>query len=194
LKDIPKRSLKKVSYNPTTFNIVYDGAISSEGYRKNNFDLFKNIAQRKINIYIYGTYENINSVKDFILYSNNNKYFHFFGNLNPQVLLQELTKYDFGIIPNVCTKDNKLNEMMMPNKLFDYLSAKLPVLIKKSNMKNLESYVRKENIGLIYYDIEDLIKKCKLNKGKIKICPSKYVMENNISKIENFYKLILNNY
>lgn len=193
-KDISKNSLKKVSNNESNLNIVYEGAITSNGCRRNNFSLFKNIAQKKIDIYIYGICEDKNLAEELIGYSKENKYFHYMGNCNPNELIQELTKYDYGIIPNVCTNDNKLNEIMMPNKLFDYLSAGLPVLINKSNLKSLENFITNENVGLVYQDLDDLKTKVKSNKNKFEIWPYRYTMENNISIIESFYNSILDNY
>lgn len=66
----------------------------------------------------------------------------------PQVVLEYTASADFGIhlIQNTCLN----HDYCMPNKLFEYAMAGLPVLI--SNMKDMSELVSKNQMGLVISD------------------------------------------
>lgn len=72
----------------------------------------------------------------------------FYPAVPPQVVLEYTASADFGIslIENTCLSYN----YCMPNKLFEYAMAGLPVLV--SNMKDMSELVSKNQMGLVISD------------------------------------------
>lgn len=72
----------------------------------------------------------------------------FYPAVAPQIVLEYTSSADFGIhlIQNTCLNHN----YCMPNKLFEYAMAGLPVLV--SNMKDMSELVRKNQMGAVISD------------------------------------------
>ena len=72
----------------------------------------------------------------------------FYPAVAPQVVLEYTASSDFGIhlIQNICMN----HDYCMPNKLFEYAMAGLPVLV--SNMKDMSELVSKNNMGAVISD------------------------------------------
>lgn len=72
----------------------------------------------------------------------------FFSAVSPAVVLEYTASADFGIslIENTCLS----YQYCMPNKLFEYAMAGLPVLV--SNMKDMSDLVCKNNMGTVISD------------------------------------------
>ena len=60
--------------------------------------------------------------------SESSKFIHYHGHLNPKILLQEITKYDFGWAGFNNATNKKHLDVTLPNKLFEYIACGLPVL------------------------------------------------------------------
>lgn len=77
---------------------------------------------------------------------------YFFPAVSPQVVLEYTSSADLGIslIENTCLS----YYYCMPNKLFEYAMAGLPVLV--SNMKDMSELVKKNNMGIVVNDISTI--------------------------------------
>jgi hypothetical protein len=70
-------------------------------------------------------------------------------------LVYELTKYDYGLMVYNETERKHLDSVL-PNKLFDYLAAGLPVL--SPPFKSLKYFIENNQVGIVFENIEDLLK------------------------------------
>jgi hypothetical protein len=89
-------------------------------------------------------------------------YFHYEGYLPHKELMRELSKYDYGIQLfgyEETKKDPMILKVAFGNKIFDYLSAGIPV-IYSTNLTAVKEFVEKNRTGLgvPYSRIRDLKK------------------------------------
>lgn len=122
---IPKKFKEKLSNKDNQLHCVFVGGISSqEGHHRFLEPLFKRLIQEGIHVHHYGHVQEewLNKMSE---YSN---YFHYEGNVSPQVLIEELTQYDIGLaFFNVNSKNKVFLDTTFANKIFDYLAAGLPI-------------------------------------------------------------------
>lgn len=123
---------------------------SQEWYSASFMDVIKALSSQKIHIHTYG-----GSVipKEHEMFSNeekNNPYFHFHKKVSAEQLNEELSKYDYGIIPNFF-KPGAINPLWaknsMANKIFNYFEAGLPVIVGK-DCTVMAELVEKNNLGV----------------------------------------------
>jgi len=83
----------------------------------------------------------------------------FFPAVSPDVVLEYTASADFGIslIENTCLS----YYYCLPNKLFEYAMAGLPVLV--SNMKDMSELVRKNNMGAVISDFSPVGINCAID-------------------------------
>lgn len=84
---------------------------------------------------------------------------YFLPAVEPSMINQYTSSADIGIhlIPNTCLN----HDYCMPNKLFEYIMAGLPVIV--SNVKDMSEFVMHQKIGFVVKDEQDfvpLILKC----------------------------------
>jgi glycosyltransferase involved in cell wall biosynthesis len=114
----------------------------------------------------------------------------------PYKKLMEYTKIaDLGLSLD---KGTNLNyELSLPNKVFDYIQANVPLLV--SNRKIVAELVTKNNIGLVTpthnpKDLAEIVKNIFLDKEKINIWKNNlvkaseiYTWENESKKLEEIF-------
>ena len=188
---IPISLKQKLSHKTGKIHIVYEGHLdnNSDGHY-DLLSIFKEIAHHEIQIHIYASRENA-IYKDLAL---RNKFIHYHGNLPLKILLSEITQYDFGWA-GFNTRINKIHtNTVLPNKIFEYISAGLPVI--SFPHKAQKDFLEKNNLGIIIKDLKNLKKDLKTPKvkGIIKSAHQKrfsFTTRKNIERIYNFYKKIL---
>ena len=100
-----------------------------------------------------------------------------------------MTQYDFGIIPFIVTRENQKHlASAMPNKLFEYLAAGLPVIAR--NTYSIRKFFEKYRAGFLFNTIKDLTAGIRNADRKI---PDQvpYVFENEIHIVEELYYQLL---
>ena len=177
----------KLSETDGELHIVYQGVISSTGYRAPLLDLFKKITGMGINMHIYGIGDE-EVKKRYRDVSRSDNLLHFNEAVSQEKLMWELTKYDYGIIPfNPPESEREHFDTMMPNKLFDYLVAGLPVIAPDSVA--LKRFVTRERCGTIYHRIEDL------NPEELEDTPKiereNYTIERHIGRMEALFRKLI---
>jgi len=149
-----KEPRKKLSESGGEIHMVYEGVLSLEGYRAPILKLFQEIARSGIHIHIYGigSPDVLSKYREF---QDNSRYYHVHDGVPHDILMNELTEYDYGLIPFIPPNSERDHfDTMLPNKMFDYLAAGLPVIVPDSISMSL--FVREHNCGLIFGDIKDL--------------------------------------
>jgi hypothetical protein len=174
--DIPNNRLTKLSDNSDITHLVYEGSISS-AYHRRFGGLFNRLASEKLNIHIYSRNK----------FSVGNPYIIKHKPLNPKSLLLELSQYDWGLVPFVVNSRTKAHiNTSMPNKLFEYLSVNVPVLVCPG--VEMSSFVEKEKCGYVVDNLEDYTTKLSLSKPSIS---NKYIMEDQVPLLLKLYAKVM---
>ena len=106
-------------------------------------------------------------------------------------LLKSLGHHDWGLCGNL--GQFKEWDVAMPNKLFEYLAAGIPVIAM--NCKSVEEFVQEHQVGICVKSVQEIKDrwderfKCQANVFKTR---QKFTMENNISILEKLYAEVLN--
>jgi glycosyltransferase involved in cell wall biosynthesis len=143
-EDVPKTPWSKLSEDGRS-HCVYVGLVqpSRGSFSRSIAPLLRDLAKEHV-IHVYGVVERVNEeavrseLKDTVQWHDP---------VPQSRLLQELTQYDFGLIllPNV---DVERFHTVLPNKLFEYLCAGIPVLV--SPYRAMTNFVRNYQCGTVY--------------------------------------------
>lgn len=105
-------------------------------------------------------------------------------------LIKKLTCHDWGIVGNI-TKTKEWN-VAMPNKLFEYLAAGIPIVAL--NAKECSKFLKKHKVGITVKSLEELKERWderkELQKRVLKI-RNQFTMEKNIKPVEDLCKTLL---
>jgi len=188
LNHITNIKLPKLSAQDGCLHLVYIGNIYFDELQKTK-ELIQSLAVSNIHLHMYLTGDN--SKIDFIRGAfSNSPYVHFHNPLSPKKLSEELLKYDFGLVPRP-PDFNVLNiSFALPNKLFDYLAAGLPIAGR--NISSLKKFIDKHQIGFTYNTTHELISNLLNDKGTYTIFPERFLMEYHISGLVELYEQVMN--
>ncbi len=189
--DLPLTSLQKLSDQDGQVHIVYEGGIGGNGHRDFS-SLFKELSDSGIHIHIYPTFYNQDIANGFSLHNN----IHYYHPLSPKQIIENMTQYDFGIIPFNLEKGNKrFLDSTIANKLFEYLAAGLPVIA--SPLKTYIDFFRKNPVGITYNTTQDIIVDIpKLKEIASRTDFTKYIFtyEGEIERLEELYYKIIDSF
>lgn len=186
--DLPKKLLPKLSEEDGQIHIVYEGGVGGSAHRDFS-DLFIKLAYKDIEIHIYPAVFNIEQAHFFVQYPH----IHYHRPVSPKNLIEEMSQYDFGIIPFNLKKGNKrFLDSTIANKLFEYLAAGLPVLA--SDLKSYRDYFSKYPIGMTFRDAEEItevLPKLREMVTHLDWSTAFSTYEDKIGSLETFYRQIL---
>jgi len=197
---------KKKSELGSEVHLVYAGGVYSKHRNKDYFGggqlhwLIEKLNKQKIHFHIYPSPVNLKS--DLIDYYQLDKelhYFHFHDAVKQDKLAEEMTQYDFGVLPFFHRTNNKSNykrKYATTLKLYNYFEAGIPVIIGED--VEFQNYMGSRFGGSIKAKWEDfdqliqLISRYEYKNLLEKIEESREVLSltNNIYKVINFYKNI----
>ena len=181
---LPSKLLPKKSNHNGSKHIVYIGNILFDDFER-VIQLLNGIATKSIHIHLYptGTNSVINEIKNHL---EPNEHIHFHKPLPIKELLEKLQQYDYGLVPRPPDRNSINNGFALPNKLFDYLAAGLPVLAR--NTESISRFIKKNKIGVIFEDVKDLVSNIMGNPNSFTFDRDKFVIENHIHLLDNLYK------
>lgn len=189
--DLPKRFLPKLSEQDGQVHIVYEGGTGRNNHRDFS-SLFIELDSQGINIHIYPAHYNDELAHLFSEYDN----IHYYQPVSPKRIMEEMTQYDFGIIPFNIEKGNKrFLDLSFANKLFEYLAAGLPVIT--SHLKAYINYFKKNPVGLTFQKAEDIIEaipNLQRIAKTVDFNQQVYSFEREIGRMEGFYYKLLDDY
>ncbi|MCZ7403010.1 MAG: glycosyltransferase [Candidatus Methanoperedens sp.] len=153
-KDLRNLEPKKDSIKKSRLKIVFEGSLGAPKTAGDLTDTINSLGCIKnIELHIYGfswkqAYidYHMESIKKY-----DNVFFH--GKVTPDELLALLPQYDCGIVPDYKSKTTRHLHSQMPNKLFEYLAAGLPIL--SGNFFSLKHFITENKIGCIYNNLDD---------------------------------------
>lgn len=186
--DLPTRLLDKESVRDGAVHIVYEGGIGLGGHRDFS-ELFKALAEAGIHVHIYPTGYSDEIARVFAGMPT----IHYNRPLSPQKIMQEMTRFDFGIIPfNLQLGNRRFLDSTIANKLFEYLAAGLPVLA--SPLKSYVDYFAENPVGATFENAEDILSKLEYLRelaSSIDFNQQVYTHESEVPALEQFYYQVI---
>lgn len=188
----PKKYFRKLSENDGEIHCVYEGGLSNDT-RLHRYleDKFMQLAKEKIHVHFY----TVNEEEYYENLDNKNKYIHWEKVCSPNHLIEEMTKYDVGLVfHNVNIRNRKFLSSTFPNKIFEYLNAGIPVAVEK--LPILLKFVEETKCGKVVdfksnlYNQINNIKNIKIAKDFVET--KKFTMEDQFEKILYFYNEVAN--
>ncbi len=191
---MPKSFKEKLSRNDAQVHIIYEGSLSS--FNGDHYDLaaiFEGIASHQLHLHIYAANSNL----DYKDLAEKNSYIHYHDHLDPRLLFEEITKYDFGWAGFNDAKNKPHMDVALPNKTMEYLSCGLPTLSFPHEAQ--KHFIKKYGVGIIIADLKtlphklsekDLLKKIQENVLRKRL---DFTFEKNIGKIIDLYKTLIGN-
>jgi glycosyltransferase involved in cell wall biosynthesis len=193
-KSMFPQSLPKKPRKADEINIVYIGCVTSvvEGSHYDLRNIFKHIANQRIHIHIYPTTNLITkSNKTYKKLASSNKFIHFHSHLPQNELLKEITQYDYGWVGLNSYKNGKHLDIVLPNKVMEYIACGLPVLT--FHHKTIAHFIEKNSLGIVLEDVDQLanhIKNTNYSTLRENVLNRRYnfTIEKQIPKLVNFYE------
>ncbi|MDG6225450.1 MAG: hypothetical protein QCI82_08045 [Candidatus Thermoplasmatota archaeon] len=176
--------LEKLSESDGQPHVVYEGVLSSTGYRAPLKKVFMGIAKERVHIHVYGIGppEVISEYKSL---AERSDHLHFHEGIPHHELMRELTRYDWGIVPfDPPERERDHFDTMLPNKFFDYLVCGLPVLAPMSI--SMKHFIEKEGTGAVYRSMKDIPEIVRGKRPTIE--RDRFVMENHIQGLIDLFK------
>ena len=105
-------------------------------------------------------------------------------------MIKRIQAFDWGLVGNIKSYENW--EKAMPNKLFEYMAANVPVVC--INAGEAAKFVLKHDVGIVVNDLEELRNRWKEHTEKRKNIVKlrrKFSMESHIGELEQFYRGVL---
>jgi hypothetical protein len=185
---IPERALQKLSSRDGETHIVYEGGLGGSAVPHRYYlPLFKTLADQRIHVHMYPSFHNA----EYQQAARQVPFLHYHDPVSPDQIVLVLSQYDFGIIPFTVTNENRRHlHSAMPNKLFEYLAAGLPVIAR--DLYSLREFLEKHEAGFLYSEDEEI-------PAKLKDAPKslrkdlRFVFEEEAFQIEELYRNLLDN-
>ncbi len=185
-----------------TYNFVYQGGIFDPTWNKKNkynyrnyYPIFKSILDEGHHLHLFTKIELV-KLPSYQKLNHNYNNFHFQGNFEYSKLIKKISNYDFGLagfnFDNIRSKTTiKYLNLALGNKIFDYLSAGIPILT--FNAKAMSDFVVSNNCGFEKISTnswKETINK-KIDENQIAKIANKFCMENQINELINIYEKLM---
>jgi glycosyltransferase involved in cell wall biosynthesis len=186
---IPGELDERLSSKDGEIHVAYAGTITSkmEGSHYDLRGIFREIARHGFHIHIYAARED----EGYRLLADESPFIHYHGHFDQRVLLQELTKYDFGWAGFNDAKNRKHLDVVMPNKAYEYIACGLPILTFPH--KALSEFVEEQRVGLVVedFDIRERLESSHALHENVYRKRYEFTIEKNIDSLVEFYRDIL---
>lgn len=179
---LPSEFLPKLTDTFDGFNIVYQGGLRVGGYRDYR-ELFRELAEvQGLQIHIYPAFE----VEEYEDLAEEVHHIHYHDPVRPDQLLTELTQYDAGIIPlNVDDTTREMKNASLPNKLFEYLAAGLPIIAR--DLRQLRKFITQHECGILFNNVGDIVDGISEVKQMEIGDEHTFMMQHEVAKLEQLY-------
>lgn len=199
----------KLSKKDKEIHVVHVSSVGSVNLKECGwlFEYFKEFTKNKIHIHLYtkpntlSKEEIMNAFKEIYKDEINSKYFHLHDPKNPQELIEDISKFDFGII--LMHPLNKNGDSLEPNfgtgnKISSYLEAGLPFFYSPE-IKFVDKLMTDYGLKLWIKDEKDIknLKKqmekvdyAELEK-KVKKAREDFLMEKHFPELQKFIEEVI---
>lgn len=187
-------------------HLVFIGSVHSAYRNRDYFGggmlhwLIEKLNKQKIHFHIYPAPTNIKEhLVDYIEMDKDLPYFHLHQSIGQEKLSEEISKYDFGVLPFFHRTNKMLNDKRYyatTLKIYNFFEAGLPVIIGED--VKFQNYIGKRFGGSIqakwedFDDLNTLIQKNNYDDllELVRQNRQKQSLENNIPKLLNFYQIV----
>ncbi len=152
---LPRSLLRKLSAGDGQVHVVYaGGVVDRTDSHRFLLEPFQQITDSGLNLHLYPP----NRVERYEQMGEKNSRFFCHRTVSPETLLTELCRYDFGLIVfNQIPEKMRHLDSALPNKLFEYLAAGLPVIGPEN--QGLSRFINETGCGVVYSRPEEIASK-----------------------------------
>lgn len=161
----------KLSKKDGEFHLVSVGAIPSESVPHSDsiWEFYPKITNQKLHLHLYMNVDK-STERKFKKIESQNAHFHYEGYLSKKKLINELAKYDYGLYLSNWNREGENNNLFvtgaMGYRIFDYISAHLPIICSDENVA-VTNLINRYGIGIYVPQREIFLLGTKLEKDKI---------------------------
>ena len=184
---LPHSFSPRLSDGDGQIHVVYAGGVGERAdSHRFLLEQFKQIADSGLNLHLYPAFraERYERVGE----ENSNFFCH--QTVSPETLPTELSRYDFGLIAfNPIPEKKRHLDSALPNKLFEYLAASLPVI--GPDNQSLRRFIKETGCGVVYSRPEEIVSKLSGYRHKCDVrdlCPT---MEEAIPLLGRLYSDVI---
>ncbi|MCX4340510.1 MAG: glycosyltransferase [Lachnospiraceae bacterium] len=185
------RTLPKLSLSDHEIHCVYEGGVVGDDKENHRFfdNMWKKIADAGVHIHFYSP-SNIAYCKRL---ENISGLIHYEGSVSGERLIREMTKYDCGLALFNSVDNNRFHlEGASPNKVYEYISARLPVAT--AGIKSLKEFVEGYHVGMALDFSKDIRQQLeevrKLQIDKDFLTKNKLTMKSYGKELAAFYERV----
>ncbi len=185
------RTLPKLSLSDHEIHCVYEGGVVGDDKENHRFFdiMWKKIADAGVHIHFYSP-SNIAYCKRL---ENISGLIHYEGSVSGERLIREMTKYDCGLALFNSVDNNRFHlEGASPNKVYEYISAGLPVAT--AGIKSLKEFVEGYHVGMALDFSKDIRQQLeevrKLQIDKDFLTKNKLTMKSYGKELAAFYERV----
>lgn len=176
--ELPRRQLPKLSGQDQQVHTVFEGHIN-----KPELEQLEELANRGVHVHLYAL--PTKSVESVLHPAGiTHPYMHYHEPLPYRSLLQEMTRYDYGLVLWYEGAKAEFFQASLPSKFFDYLASGLPVIV--GPYRSLADYVKSKGCGFVLWDMNEL--EVKLAQQYPLGDPKQYTMEHYIPPLVDLYR------
>ena len=184
------------------------GIVTEEEYPDSSLTCFLELADKceanKCHLHVYPSVWDEIKYARYIKYAKNSQYFHFHHPVEFSNLYEEITQYDYGILPNRRKNLNKgvdgwhtRNKAIYAtsNKFFDYISAGIPI-IAVWPVRLTEEIEKRGGIlrwTIDDYDFDELRRRKTELREEMLRSREYWMIDNRISDLTDYYEQVLKN-
>ena len=187
-KHLPQKRLKKLSSGTNEPHLVYEGGMNMHPHtHRYLLPVFKSLVEAGAWVHVYGLGHPAEIGK--YIQQIDNPRFVIHKPLDTPALMEALTQYDMGLCVFNITEGNRHHlESTLPNKLFEYLAAGLPVIC--SNLQEMVQFIKPRRCGLVWTGPEEIMELWRTAVEVYRarnVDPREYTMEKQIVGLEELY-------
>lgn len=160
----------KLSKGDNQFHLVSVGSLPLKGFVHSDsiWEFYPRITNQKMHLHIYAKADKATE-EEFKKIQSKNEFFHYEEYISHEQLIKELSKYDYGVYLtpwNRAKINNYFLITMFGNRIFDYLSAYVPVIGTKDCIA-VSEMIDKYGIGInVSHNEIDSLKSILVKKKK----------------------------
>lgn len=184
----PSKELGKYSEVDGNTHFGFTGHVSFYNSYRNYFKSFKEMAELGLHVHINPITREPDVWSYFRRLCGKYKNIHVYTQGSMMDIMNRLSRCDFGLLPEPLKIEQGFLDIMLPNKLFDYLACNLPVASIKGIVIN--EYLYNQKAGFVFTDTMDLYRK--LDVFDItRVDGSGFTIEAHMSKLVDFCRGIV---
>lgn len=187
---LPKKKLPKIGKGIEP-HFVYEGGLNMiQATHRYLVPIFKELCDAGAWVHVYGIWHQDSEAEYRKLIDSPRFVVH--PKMAAGDLITEMTQYDMGLVVFNVTEANQHHlHSTLPNKLFEYLAAGIPVI--GGNLHELVNFIKHHKCGLIWNGAAEMMELWKTSVEVFqeqKHDPHKWTVEAGIATVEKLYDLI----